>query len=315
MAENANQESAQDWKALEQLIADIQKDFAPGAKVTHNATLFGHDTETTRQIDVLVEQQIGQFPMRIIVECKDYARPVDAPVLEAFVGVINDVRANQGCMVSAKGFTKSARNLAKKHQVSIYTPIDTAHHKWRTKAGLALPVLCEFRSAAIAFGIKVSAPVPMKFVNDLFFTHVVKDTEGNPLGTCTDVAIAKWNNGEFPFEVGDHEGIPIFPTQPYVDNGYGMQIPVELTASLSVKGRRYFGMLGIDRIRGLRDEQTGEVVTNAFQTASLSPVEVENQWTKLGEGEDPPRPPAIHIQGLECWEVQDKKMPRQTGRP
>ena len=108
-----------EWQQLELLIAEIQKDLAPGATITHNATLWGHDSETNRQIDVLVEQQIGQFPMRIIFDCKDYKVPVDVKGVDGFISMVRDVRAHQGCLVSAKGFTASA----KKARASSYSNI------------------------------------------------------------------------------------------------------------------------------------------------------------------------------------------------
>lgn len=39
--------------------------------------LDGVDSVTKRQIDVLVEQNIGQYTMQIVIDCKDYAKPVD----------------------------------------------------------------------------------------------------------------------------------------------------------------------------------------------------------------------------------------------
>lgn len=95
---------------------------------------------------------------------------------------------------------------------------------------------------------------------------------------------------------------------PYVDNGYGTQTPVKLYASLIVTGRRYFGMLPIQEMRGLRDEHTGAVVTNAFKTTVLSPDEVERQWKKLKDGEALPRQVAIQIMGLDCWEIEGQRL-------
>jgi hypothetical protein len=296
-----------EWQQLELLIAEIQKDLAPGAKVTHNATLWGHDSETDRQIDVLVEQQIGQFPMRIIFDCKDYARPVDVKGIESFAGMVRDVRAHQGCLVSAKGFTTSAKKAAKRAGMSLYSPVDTAPHKWQVK-GLALPVLCEFRGAKLGFGIQVTGPFPFRMQNGFFSDMLVRDAEGNELGTCVETAITRWNNGEYPIEVGEHEDVQIFPVPTYVENGHGMQVPVTLTVSLLVEGRRYFGMLPIQEIRGLRDEHTGAVHTNAFKTAVLSPDQVESGWQRLKDGEEPPKPAAVVITGLDCWEIEGQKL-------
>lgn len=300
-----------EWQQLEVLIAEIQKDLAPGAKVTHNAALWGHDSETDRQIDVLVEQQIGQFPMRIIFDCKDYARPVDVKGIESFAGMVRDVRAHQGCLVSAKGFTASAKKASKKAGISLYSPIDTAPHKWQVR-GLALPVLCEFRGAKLGFGIHIAGPFPFAMQNGFFSDMMVHDADGNELGTCFETAITRWNNGEYPIEVGEHDGVPIFPVPTYVDNGHEMQVPVKLTVSLLVEGRRYFGMLPIQEIRGLRDEHTGAVHTNAFKTAVLSTDQVESGWQRLKDGEEPPKPVAMVISGLDCWEIEGKKLNHQT---
>ncbi|MDA8255677.1 MAG: restriction endonuclease [Betaproteobacteria bacterium] len=300
-------EERPEWQQLELLIANIQKDLAPGTTVTHNATLHGYDSETDRQIDVLVEQQIGQFPMRIIFDCKDYARPVNVKGVESFAGMVRDVRAHQGCLVSAKGFTVSAKKLAKKLGMAIYSPIDTAPHKWQVK-GLALPVLCEFRGTKMGFGIQVTGPMPFRMENGFFYDGVVHDVEGNPLGTCVDVAVSRWNNGEYPIEVGEHENVPIFPVSPYVDNGYGTQVQVTLTVSLLVEGRRYFGMMPITEIRGLRDEHTGAVVMNAFKTHLVSPEQIESGWLRLKDGAEPPKPVAVVITGLDCWEIEGRKL-------
>lgn len=59
-----------EWQQLELLVASIQRQLAPGAKVTHNAKVEGKHSETTRQVDVLVEQYVGQYPIRIALDAK-----------------------------------------------------------------------------------------------------------------------------------------------------------------------------------------------------------------------------------------------------
>ena len=133
----------------------------------------------------------------------------------------------------------------------------------------SLPVLCEFRSASFSFGISSSAPYPMRLKEDFFSSLNVFDMHCNELGTCVEIALERWNKGEFPTEIGIHENVPIFPVTPVlVDNGYGQNIEVELTVSLAIKGRKYFGYLPLKEMRGLRDEQTG--VANATNMNPLS---------------------------------------------
>lgn len=294
-----------EWKQLEELVAEIQRQLAPGAKVAHNATLPGYDSETLRQIDVLVEQSVGQFQMLIVIDCKDYKQPVNVKGVEEFIGLVKDVRAHQGSLVSARGFTRSAKKVARRANIALYSPVDTAPHKWQTR--VALPVLCEFRSASLSFGIRTSARVPFRLQEDFVSSLMVCDEAGSELGTCEEIALTRWNRGEYPTEIGAHDDLPIFPVVPHVDNGYGLQMPVELTVSLVVERRRYYGHLPLNEIRGLRDEQTGAVHTNAFTTGILSAVEVENQWQLLAMDEHPPGPVAIAIMGLDCWEIHSQQ--------
>lgn len=292
-------EDRPDWQKLELLVASIQRQLAPGAKVTHNARVEGRLSETSRQIDVLVEQFVGQYQIRIALDCKDYKTPVDVKAVEEFHGLMLDIGAHKGALVCPAGFTKSAKKRAKKLEVELFSPADTDPHKWQVS--LALPAICDFRATRIAFGISTSAPMPMRFPERIYDLNVL-DSNGNNLGKIFDVASARWDDGEYPTEPGAHEKVPLLPSGgTTVENGYGSQIPVDLTVSLFVTRQRYFGHVPITELHGLRDEQTGAVITNAFRFNLLDPVQVQNQWVKLAEGEQAPSPIVLEIVGLHCW--------------
>ncbi len=292
-----------EWKQLEILIAKIQQELAPEATVSHNVKLMGRQSGTPRQIDVLVQQQVGQYEMRIIIDCKDHAVPVDVNGVGEFLAVINDVGAQKGAMVCPKGFTEAAKTFAKNGQIDLYSPVDTDPHKWQVKT--TAPVLCDFRGVKIAFGIRVSAPVPFTMPYNFFSEILVYDENDNPLGVPMEVALKRWEAGELPTEPGEHEDIPNFPvTVTRVDNGYGMRIPVTLKISLSVYQELYFGQLPIVKIRGLKDEHTGLVITNAFTTGNLDPEDVQKNWLRLEPGQEPPLPPLLTARGLYCWRVE-----------
>jgi hypothetical protein len=292
-----------EWKQLEILIAKIQQELAPSATVSHNVKLLGRHSKTHRQIDVLVQQRIGQYEMRIIIDCKDHASPIDVNGVGEFLAVINDVGAQKGAMVCPRGFTEAAKNFAKTSQIDLYSPIDTDPHKWQVKP--TVPMLCDFRGMKIAFGISVSAPVPFTMPYDFYSHMIVYDEKGNQLGTPEEVALKRWEAGELPIEPGEHNDIPNFPEAvTYADNGYGMRIPVTLTISLGVYQELYYGQLPLIKIRGLKDEHTGKVITNAFTTGGLNPEEVQKNWLRLEPGQAPPLPPLLTARGLYCWGVE-----------
>lgn len=290
-----------DWLDLEHLVAKIQRSLAPDASVEHNAKVFGVDTEVERQIDVLVKQRIGQYEMMIAIDCKDYKTPVDVKGVEEFAGMISDIRANKGVLVCPAGFSATAKKLAKKKQIELYRPVDTDDHKWRVKP--TMPAIFDYVKAGLSFGISCSYPGPFRISMDIGSIEAYS-VDGQALGTPYEVAIARWNNGEYPATVGLHEPIPIFPGfhEVQVDNGSGGMAPVTLTVSLHVTVERFFGQLALDRISGFLDVQTGMTVTNSFTVGAIDPKEIYNTWTRLGEGETPPINPVLAVRGLEGWE-------------
>jgi hypothetical protein len=194
LMEDLNQ-TRPEWQQLELLVASIQRQLAPGAKVTHNAKLFGQQSETQRQVDVLVEQTIGPCFIRIVIDCKDYASPVDVKGVEEFHGLMVDVGANKGALVCPAGFTKASKKRAKKLDIDLFSPADTDTHKWQVS--MAVPTICDFRSTRIAFGISSSAPMPM-WLPERFYELTVQGSDGQTKGVIFDVATERWDNGEYP---------------------------------------------------------------------------------------------------------------------
>lgn len=291
-----------EWRQLELLIASIQKRLAPEATVTHNVQIQGRQSETTRQIDVLVEQNIGPYSIRIVIDCKDYSSPIDVKGVEEFHGLMVDVGANKGALVCPVGFTKAAKNRAKKMDIDLFSPVDTDPHKWQ--ASPTIPAICDFRSARMRIQLSCMEPVPLR-IPEKFYELPMYDPSGKMLGIIASVAEERWDAGEYPIEPGIHPDIPLFGSvQTTIDNGYGKQVKVELTVFLDVKRERYFGHVQVTDLHGLRDEISGRIITNAFKVKILSPQKVVAHWTKLKEDEDPPTPSGLHFQGLHCLGIR-----------
>src|SRR5690242_18020929 len=100
--------SSEKWKKYEELVAKVQTDLAPNASVRLNQKILGRISKRKRQIDVLVQQSIGNYHVNIVIECKDFKKPLTVKQVEATIGLMQDVGANVGVIVAANGFTKSA---------------------------------------------------------------------------------------------------------------------------------------------------------------------------------------------------------------
>ena len=288
------------YRDLEKLVAEIQKELAPEAEVLHDQKLPGLKTGRSRQIDVLVRQQVGQYDIKIIIECKDYKRPADVKAVEAFYGLFDDVAAHKGVLVCPAGFTKTAKTRADGLQIDLYSPIDTEPHKWQVRP--EIPAICDFRSAMISFGFRTASRcrwrLPQNFITEL----VAFDEAGNELGTPITAAVEKWNAGGFPDELGKHVKQPIYPTmEVIVDNGFGELMRADIYAGLNVSRELYFGQVPITKISGFKDELRGDVITNVFEVGMLSPDDVAKNWLLVESEDQAPVHPVIGMIGRVSW--------------
>ena len=287
-------------REFEQLVARIQQQLAPDADVLHDVRLEGRATRRKRQVDVLVTQQVGQYEIRIVIECKDYTRPVDVKGVEGFYGLLGDVGGQKGVLVCPSGFTQTAKARAEGLQIDLYSPVDTDPHKWQAR--VAVPALCDFRSAAMSFGIRTSGTFPFEMPFDFHQKTQLYDDEGNERGTALANAVEKWNNGTYPTEVGEHHDLPVLNEMTVnTDNGHGMIVPADFTVSLLVQKELYFGQFPITQLSGFKDELRGGIITNAFTVGLLSPDEVERNWKRIADVDAAPVKPVVTLTGLECW--------------
>lgn len=285
---------------LELLVAKIQKQLAPHSEVLHDVKLDGHLSRRQRQIDVLIRDKIGQYEILIIVNCKDYKKPVDVKGIEEFAGLQQDVRAHRGVLVCPKGFSKAAKVRAQSLQIDLYSPVDTDPHKW--SARVTIPALCDFRSAAMSFYLSSSAPGPFRTTMEFYKDQQFYDQNDQALGTAFDNAMLKWNRGEFPSDVGEHKRLAIFDKlKMRMENGYGTMIPVDIGVSLHVSRRLYYGQYPIKQLSGFKDEISGGIITNAFTVGLLDPELVENQWKLIGDESEAPVKPVLVLRGLVGW--------------
>jgi hypothetical protein len=67
-----------------------------------------------RQIDILVEGSLfGLTEARMIVDCKRWGKRIDVADVDAFIGMVEDVKADAGMLVSASGASEGAVDRAR----------------------------------------------------------------------------------------------------------------------------------------------------------------------------------------------------------
>lgn len=98
----------QDFVArLEQMLAHRE-----GLRVRSPERLRDKDTGRLREHDVVITRTDHQGTSRTAIECRDHRRAVGVPQVEAFAKKCEKTSIHRGIIVSASGFTRTARTKA-----------------------------------------------------------------------------------------------------------------------------------------------------------------------------------------------------------
>ncbi len=103
-----------DWHKYEAYIFGLLQRRFLGARVSPNVRLPGMKTGRPRQIDVLVERNLGGLDLKIAFDCKCYKRKVNVKDVEGFLGMLDDIRVSKGVLVTKKGYSKTAYERARR---------------------------------------------------------------------------------------------------------------------------------------------------------------------------------------------------------
>lgn len=140
---NTQVSTSMDWREYEREVYEEFRTRYPEADIALNVRLPGILSGTGRQIDVLVDAKVGGAPLRTIIDAKMYNRPIDVKHVEEFLGMMRDVEAQRGLMVTTVGYTEAALERA---------------HRDASDIELDVMSLAEFQAFQSPIGIPFSGP-------------------------------------------------------------------------------------------------------------------------------------------------------------
>ena len=100
------------WKDYEKEIHTYFSQMYPNLKITYDAKIIGRYSRKERQIDVLIEGEVAGFPFKIAVDAKYFSKKVDVKCVESFISMLEDINAEQGLLITQKGYSEAAINRA-----------------------------------------------------------------------------------------------------------------------------------------------------------------------------------------------------------
>lgn len=109
---------------FQDVVAIVQRHMADGALIEESASLPNRLTSEGREVDVVLTSHVGGHRVVVAVEATSLTRPADSSWVERMVGKHANLPTNSLILVSESGFTKQARSLAEKQNVTALTPVD-----------------------------------------------------------------------------------------------------------------------------------------------------------------------------------------------
>lgn len=170
------------------------------------------ETGSRREFDVLASGELGGMPFRLAIECKDWASPVDAPVVEGFIAKCMGTNIPLRMVVSSSGFTRPALTKAAANGIQCRTVAEVERPDW-----LAIDHIKYIERTATSFHIFC------RTANDVSVENRVRvvDREGNELTPAgqTNVANAALREASSTIDsVGQHQVVV-----QYADPGWSVE--------------------------------------------------------------------------------------------
>jgi len=106
------------WKDYEAEILEQLQSAYPDAAILSNQRIRGRYSKTDRQIDILIEDFLAGIKFRTVVDGKYFSTTIDVKDVESFIGMLSDVDAHKGLLITSIGFSRGAINRA------FHDPID-----------------------------------------------------------------------------------------------------------------------------------------------------------------------------------------------
>jgi hypothetical protein len=294
------------WKKFEEAVASIQKNIAPGARITNNEKIKGK-SGTDRQIDIVIRYNIGQYSILVIADCKDWKNPVDIGNVGQFIDMVEDVGANKGALICNAGFTEGARNRAKEKGIDLLKVIDTENPDIKLK--ISFPALCDFRRIkTFNFRFRHSAPThfAMPACDPRYVEIYKQDHSFNDI--LVNLLTKAWKSGKFPLEIGEHKNLKFIEEDAYTKVNNTFYGPVEITAGIVVKRKLFFGNIPLKKGQGFTNEVTGGFSTNSIEFG-LDVVEIGKTWREISDPSDLAIQPTFTFHAIDCFPIIEYKLP------
>ncbi|MEK7070806.1 MAG: restriction endonuclease [Patescibacteria group bacterium] len=270
------------WKEFEESTHQVIQSLNPQEQVYKNVLIDGALSKVKRQVDVqLVKSEDYDF---IAFECKDYGRPLDVPIVEAFNTKLRDIGAVKGAIVSNSPYSKAAQNMADALGIDLLNLIDTKNELVRARLFASL-LLSDTSVKSFRLRLKSSSP---KILLPLDVKGVIFVDENGRKGTAYEVFASLWNESGSGLSSipGIYEYRPPNPENKKIVGLDGeLIIPDEIIFIYEVVEKHFAGQIEVIETQGLYNVKEKSYQTKSMQTAPIVAYEIEQSWPEISAEE------------------------------
>lgn len=271
-----------DWKQLEVIVADIQKQLAPDAEVRHDHRVIGKSGRR-RKLDVTIAQKIGSFPVFIVFDCKRHKRPVQLKDAAAFAMQLEDVNATLGVMVSSSGFDAGAKAIATQKNIVLQGFRNAGETDWKELLGenawliLTRVDMPHVNVSAILADSREPATIP--------FDTPIFDENGEELNTLKEAFWDSWKQmGE---HIGDFSGQVFFEGLPsFINMGKGLVQIQSVTLNAKLTAKKYIANLRMAEGSVIEDQDTAKPVYRSLTSQGFDWAETMKSQPGIEIGQE-----------------------------
>lgn len=104
---------------------------SPTAKITESKFLPDKDTQSPVEVDIVVEEIVGGFPIVIGIECTAKKRPATIEWYRLIIEKHRSLPISRTVLVSKSGFTQEVREKSKKNNITLLTLNQVDNFPWK----------------------------------------------------------------------------------------------------------------------------------------------------------------------------------------
>lgn len=120
---------------FQKLIYLIHHQLAGDAIVTESKFLYDREAQKDREVDIVIETEVGGHSIIISIECQGRGRIADIEWVEQMQSKHKSLPTNKLILVSKSGFTEAARTKAKSNDIETMTMGQATRADWNLLVG------------------------------------------------------------------------------------------------------------------------------------------------------------------------------------